>query len=127
MSKKVERFEDLFAWQKAKALAKEIYSVTKEAQFKTDFALANQVQRAAVSVMSNVAEGFERGSRADFHRFVVMAKASCAELRSQLILAYEIGYLSQEAFDRLILQAEEVSKILGGLKASLAKANNRTN
>lgn len=71
--------------------------------------------------MSNIAEGFERRSPAEFHRYVVIAKASCAEVRSQLYLAQDIGYLSQDSFKQLVEQAEEVSRILGGLRASLAK------
>jgi four helix bundle protein len=121
MSNKVARFEDLVAWQKAKGLAKEIYAVTHSGKFSKDFGLSDQIQRASVSVMSNIAEGFERGSRADFHRFIVIAKASCAEVRSQLYIAYEIHYLDKPRFDQLMEQAEEVSRILGGLKASLAR------
>ena len=71
--------------------------------------------------MSNIAEGFERRSPAEFHRYVVIAKASYAEVRSQLYLAQDIGYLSQDSFKQLMEQAEEVSRILGGLRASLAK------
>ena len=71
--------------------------------------------------MSNIVEGFERRSPAEFHRYVVIAKASCAEVRSQLYLAQDIGYLSQNSFEQLMGQAEEVSRILGGLRASLAK------
>ena len=121
MSNKVERFEDLVAWQKAKVLAKEVYAVTHAGKFLKDFGLSSQIQRAAVSVMSNIAEGFERGSKADFHRFIIIAKASCAEVRSQLYIAYEIYYLDKSKFNQLIEQAEEVSRILGGLKTSLAR------
>ena len=71
--------------------------------------------------MSNLAEGFERGSAADFHRFITIAKASCAEVRSQLYVALDIGYLSKNEFEKLLIQTEEVSKIIGGLKTSVAK------
>ncbi len=73
---KIERFEDLMAWQKARMLTKAIYEVTKRGRFAKDFGLAEQIQRASVSIMSNIAEGHKRGSPGDFHRFLSMAKAS---------------------------------------------------
>ncbi len=118
---KVERFDDLIAWQKARELTKRIYEVTRQGDFAKDFGLKDQIQRAAVSIMSNIAEGFERGGRAEFHQFLSTAKASCAEVRSQLYVALDTGYLSQSAFDQLQSLAEEVGKILGGLRASVQK------
>ena len=118
---KVERFDDLIAWQKARELTKRIYEVTRKGDFAKDFGLKDQIQRAAVSIMSNIAEGFERGGRAEFHQFLSTAKVSCAEVRSQLYVALDIGYLSQSAFDQLQSLAEEVGKILGGLRASVQK------
>jgi four helix bundle protein len=120
---KVSRFEDLIAWQKARELTKAIYTVTQGETFKRDFGLSSQLQRASVSIMSNIAEGYERSSSQDFQRFLWMAKASCAEVRSQLYVALDIGYLSQADFADLIRQAEEVSRILGGLRASIARQN----
>ena len=76
---RVERFEDLVAWQKARELAKLIYGISGEGAFARDFGLRDQIRRASVSVMSNIAEGFDRASRAEFHRFLVIAKGSCAE------------------------------------------------
>jgi four helix bundle protein len=118
---KVERFEDLIAWQKARELTKRIYEVTRQGDFSKDFGLKDQIQRAAVSIMSNIAEGFERGGRAEFHQFLSTAKASCAEVRSQLYVALDAGHLSQSAFNQLQSLAEEVAKILGGLRASVQK------
>jgi len=118
---KIERFEDLIAWQKARALTRVIYEVTRQGAFAKDFGLAGQIQRAAVSIMSNVAEGFERGGRGEFHQFLSTAKASCAELRSQLYVALDVGYLDQRKFDELLRQAEEVGRIIGGLRASIAR------
>jgi len=118
---KIERFEDLIAWQKARELTKGIYQVTREGPFAKDFGLSGQIQRAVVSVMSNIAEGFERGGRGEFHQFLSTAKASCAELRSHLYVALDIGYLDQRTFDQLLRQAEEVGRIVGGLRASVAK------
>lgn len=84
---KIERFEDLIAWQKARLLTKAIYHATQNGKFAKVYGLVGQIQRAAVSIMSNLAEGFERGGRGEFHQFLVIAKASCAEVRSQLCIA----------------------------------------
>jgi four helix bundle protein len=119
--RKVEKFEDLIAWQKARELTKRIYEVTRQDDFAKDFGLKDQIQRAAVSIMSNIAEGFERGGRAEFHQFLSTAKASCAEVRSQLYVALDAGYLAKSAFDQNQSLAEEVAKILGGLRASVQK------
>lgn len=117
----VEKFQDLVAWQKARVLTAEIYQLTTQGPFARDFGLRDQIQRAAVSVMSNIAEGFERGSRAEFHQFLVIAKGSCAELRSQLYTALDVSYIHNETFERVSLLAEEVSRILGGLRSSVAR------
>ena len=77
---RIERFEDVVAWQKARALTRLIYQATQKERFSRDFGLLGQIRRAAVSTMSNVAEGFERGGRGEFHQFLSTAKASCAEL-----------------------------------------------
>ncbi len=116
-----EKFEDLVAWQKARALAKVIYAVTRADPFARDFGLSSQIQRAAVSIMSNIAEGFERSNPSEFHHFLVVAKASCAEVRSQLYLALDIGYLNQVEFNELLIQTQEVSRIVGGLRASVER------
>lgn len=118
------RFEDLVAWQKARVLTKAVYEHTGKGAFAKDFGLTNQLRRAAVSVMSNVAEGFERGRRAEFHQFLSVAKASCAEVRSQLYIAFDVGYLQKSDFDKLLAQAEEVSRILGGLKLAVQEQRN---
>ena len=98
MSKKIEGFEDLLAWQKARALTALIYRITGERALARDFGLRNQIRRTAVSVMSNIAEGFERGRPAEFHQFLSIAKASCAELRSQLYVALDAGYINEALF-----------------------------
>jgi len=117
----IQRFEDLIAWQKARELNREIYLLTNTGAFAKDFGLRDQIRRASVSISSNIAEGFDRSSRAEFHRFVVIAKASCAEVQSQLYLALDIGYLDHKEFEVLMAQAKEVAKILGGLRLSLQK------
>jgi four helix bundle protein len=120
----IERFEDLIAWQKARVLAAEIYRTTRQGDFSRDFGLTGQMQRAAVSIMSNIAEGYERGSTAEFERFLWMAKGSCAELRSQLYVARDIGYLGIPDSERLMAMADEVGRVLGGLRASVARRRN---
>lgn len=118
---KIEKFEDLIAWQKSRELAREIYYVTSRGQFAKDYGLRDQIRRAVVSIMSNIAEGFDRGGRAEFHQFVVIAKGSCAEVRSQLYVAHDVGYISKEEFNRLSDITLELSRVLGGLRKSLDK------
>lgn len=118
---KIERFEDLFAWQKARELTRVIYQVTQRGKFAKDYGLTNQIQRASVSIMSNVAEGFDRGGRAEFHQFLSIAKASCAQTRSLLYVALDAEYLDQSTFDRLIERADEVIRIVAGLRTKVAQ------
>ena len=115
----MERFEDIVAWQKARVLTKSIYVATRNDGFSRDFGLAGQSQRAAVSVMANIAEGSERNRLQEFHQFLSIAKSSCAELRSHLYVAFDIGYLDAELFERLKLQAEEVTRLVAGLRRSV--------
>jgi four helix bundle protein len=117
----VEEFEDLVAWQKARALTKAIYQASSQGRFARDYGLAGQIQRASVSIMSNVAEGFERGSRAEFAQFLSVAKGSCSEVRSQIYVALDNEYISEETFSLLMAQAKEVGRIVGGLRAAVAK------
>jgi four helix bundle protein len=119
---KIQRLEDLIAWQKARILTRDIYQVSREDTFRKDYGLSGQIQRASVSIMSNIAEGFERNRPTEFHQFLSMAKGSCAEVRSQLYVAIDVGYLSEPAFGRLMESAIEVGRVIGGLRASLAKS-----
>ncbi len=116
---RVDRFEDLIAWQKARRLTQEIYRATGDSAFASDRALRDQIRRASVSIMANIAEGFERGRRREFHQFLSTAKASCAEVRSHLYVALDAGYLLKETFSSTFMLAEEVGRILGGLRASV--------
>ena len=117
----IRRFEDFLAWQKARELAKEIYTSTRSGEFSRDYGLRDQIRRAVVSVVSNIAEGFECGSDREFSQFLVIAKASCAEVRAQLYVAFDVGYLTQNEFEKLSEQANEVSRLIGGLRASVLK------
>ena len=96
-------------------------SVKEVVRFARDFGLRDQIQRATVSIMSNIAEGFERAGKSEFHQFRVVAKASCAEVRSQLYVALDTGYISNDQFESARAQAEEVGRIIGGLRASLKR------
>lgn len=116
---RIEKFEDLIAWQKARQLTKEIYLVTKTGDFSRDYELKAQTRKASISMMSNIAEGFERGSRSEFHQFLVIAKGSCAELRSQLYVALDVGYINEEVFRKLYSLAVENSRLIGGLRAAV--------
>ena len=117
----VTRFEQLIAWQKGRELNKQVYLATSGGAFAKDFGLARQTQRAAVSIPSNIAEGFERKNPAEFHQFLAIAKGSCAELRTQLYLALDVGYLDESQFDGLMKNAEEVGRIVGALRVSVAR------
>ena len=94
----IKKFEDLIAWQKARTLTKAIYKLSSDGSFSRDFPLRDQIRKSAISVMSNVAEGFERGRPREFNQFLSIAKASCAELRSQLYIAHDVEHLEEEAF-----------------------------
>jgi four helix bundle protein len=117
---KIERFEDLIAWQKARVLRREIRAVTSLPSFRRELDLRSQIRRAALSIMSNIAEGFERGSRADFARFLVMSKASCGEVRSLLYAALDDELIDQVAFESLYGQTHEVGRVVGGLRSAVA-------
>jgi four helix bundle protein len=121
MSKKIEKFEDFIAGQKARQLSRKIYQATKLPGFSRDFGLKDQIRRSAISIMSNIAEGFERGRAAEFHQFLSIAKASCAELRSQLYVAFDANYLTQSQFQELMSAAMEVGQVVGGLRVVVEK------
>ncbi len=118
---KIERFEDLIAWQKARELTLAIYQMTRQGSFAKDYGLSGQIQRAAVSTMSNIAEGFERGRPGEFHQFLSIAKGSCGEIRSQLYVALDVGYINQRIFSQMLSKSEEVGRIIGGLRASVQR------
>ncbi len=110
MRNKVECFEDLFIWQISIQFVKEIYFITERKGLKTDFGLKNQMRDSAVSIPSNIAEGFERRSRKEYLNFLNIAKGSAGEIRSQLFIAFEVGYLERGEHERL----REKAKFLSG-------------
>jgi len=117
----IERFEDIVAWQYARVLCREIYLVTGQPPFARDFALRDQIRRAAISIPSNIAEGFERFRPAEFHQFLSIAKGSIRELRTHLYLATDIGYLDEPTRIKLFEQADKTASKIGALRASVAR------
>jgi len=111
---RIEQFEDIDAWKKARELAQAIYEVTSVGEFARDFGLRDQICRAAVSVMSNIAEGFERSGDKEFRQFLSLAKGSAGEVKAQLYVALDARFLSQEQFDQLYSLATETGRLIGG-------------
>jgi len=122
---KIEKFEDIEAWQKARELTREIYRVTNQGAFAKDFGLRDQIQRAAVSVMSNIAEGFERGGNREFIQFLYIAKGSAAEVQAQLYVALDAQYLTREQFRRLYDLASDAGHLIGGFIRYLKNRENQ--
>ena len=111
----VEHFEDLEIWKEARRLTKEIYHLTSGLKFSKDFSLRGQIQSAAVSIMSNIAEGFERGGNQEFTQFLYVAKGSCGEVRSQLYVAVDQGYISANESEKLLSLFKRLSSMIGSL------------
>jgi four helix bundle protein len=118
----IERFQDVDAWQKARKLCKLIYKITNQKQFSKDYGLVNQIRRAAVSVMSNIAEGFERGGNREFIHFLTIAKASVAEIESQLYIALDNEYIVQNEFNEIYAISKNVRSIISGFIRYLKKS-----
>jgi four helix bundle protein len=114
------RFEEIAAWQKARMLTRRIYEVTGRGAFARDFELRHQIRRAAVSSMSNIAEGFERDGNSEFRQFLAIAKGSAGEVKSQLYVALDAGYLSPEEFEELYRLASETGQLIGGFSRYLS-------
>lgn len=114
----IEKFEDIIAWQKAKELTITIYSQFKDCR---DFGFRDQMQRVSVSIMNNIAEGFERRGDKEFKHFLFIAKGFCGEVRSMLYLALELKYLSKEDFIKFNNLSLEISKLLSGFIKTLDK------
>ena len=111
---KIERFEDIQAWQKARVLVKEVYSISNSGLFAKDFGLRDQIRRAAVSIMLNIAEGFARKTSREFIQFLVIAHGSAAEVQAALYVALDQEYISEPEFKVLYGLADETSKMILG-------------
>ena len=116
---KISRFEDLLVWQKSRSLTVAIYQITGAGRFSRDYGLRDQVRRASVSVMSNIAEGFGRYGRTEMRRFVTIARGSVVEVQSQLYLAHDLAYLTDAEHKSLNARCVEVSRMLAALRTSL--------
>ena len=113
---KIEKFEDIIAWQKGKLLAVEIYRCFRNIK---DFSFKDQILKAVISICNNIAEGFERQSNKELSKFLFIAKGSCAEVRSMLHIALELNYISKDEFNKLYILSQEISKMLSGFIKTL--------
>jgi four helix bundle protein len=116
-------FEELYIWQKARELVNIIYTLTRKDKFSKDWALTDQIRRAAISVMSNIAEGFERGSNSEFIQFLYIAKSSCGEVRSQGYIANDQAYINKEELNKLIDITKQTSAMISNFISYLKKSN----
>ena len=121
----IVRFEDIEAWQIGRELTRVVYRVSRRGEFARDFALRDQIRRAAISVTSNIAEGFERGGNREFIQALSVAKGSAGEVRSQLYVALDEEYISQPEFDDLCALALRASRLIAGFMSFLQKSEIR--
>jgi four helix bundle protein len=117
----IQRFEDIQAWQEARILVKMIYQLTNKDKFSKDYGMRDQIRRAAVSVMNNIAEGFDCESKVEFARFLGIARRSAVEVQSVLYAALDVEYIDQTEFDLHYEQARKAKALIGGFKRSLTK------
>ena len=115
----IQRFEDIQAWQESRKLVRMIYSLTNKELFSKDYGMRDQIQRASVSTMANIAEGFDCESRVEFARFLGIARRSAVEVQSILYAVLDNGYINQEEFDLHYEQARKAKALIGGFKRSL--------
>jgi four helix bundle protein len=119
------RFEDLIFWQKSRALTKLIYLYTRKTGFSHDYGLRDQIQRSAVSIMSNIAEGFGRGGNNEFAQFLFVSKGSLAEVQSQLYVAIDLDYITASEFEKAYSLTEEISRLMNAFVKKV-KCNTNT-
>jgi four helix bundle protein len=117
----VEKFEDIKGWQEARTLVKMVYELTDKGIFAKDFGLRDQMRRAAVSVMANIAEGFDCESNVEFARFLGIARRSAVEIQSLLYAALDVGYITQEQFQTHYEQARKTKALISAFKSAMPK------
>ena len=105
---RIENFEDLVIWQKAREINQKIYTYTKRGEFKYDTRFVQQIRAAAGSIMDNIAEGFERSGNKEFKNFLYISKGSCGEVRSQIVRAYDAKYITQEEYDAIYAETKKL-------------------
>lgn len=118
----IRRFEEIEAWQKARELTREIYSSSNSGRFARDFGLRDHIREAATSIMSNIAEGFERGGNAEFRQFLAIAKGSAGEVESKLYVALDQGYLTEAEFGALRETTVGTKRLIGGFMGYLRRS-----
>jgi len=116
-------FEEIVAWQKARALTKRVYEIAAAGKFARDFGLCDQIRRASVSIMANIAEGFGRRTNKDFANFLVMAHGSCSEVQSHLYVALDLNYIPENTFNELYKLVDEISRMTMTLCQHLRKTS----
>ncbi|MEK7763809.1 MAG: four helix bundle protein [Nitrospirota bacterium] len=115
-------FKDIEAWQNARKLTRDIYAISHDGAFAKDFGLRDQIRRASVSIMANIAEGHERSGTGEFVQFLSMAKGSAGEVESHLCVALDLGYLDQSTFERMSSATTETARLIGALMHYLRKS-----
>ena len=115
-------FKDINAWQQARALTKNIYATSNNGAFAKDFALRDQIRRACISIMANIAEGYERSGTGEFVQFLSMAKGSAGEVESHLCVAFDLGYIDKATFDQFSSDTAETARQIGALIQYLRKS-----
>jgi len=123
----ITKFEDLIAWQEARTLVKMVYKLTSDGSFSKDFGMRDQIQRASVSAMTNIAEGFDCESTAEFARFLGFARRSAVEVQSLLYAALDVEHIKQDVFKSHYEQAKKSKALIGGLKQAILKNPRRAN
>jgi len=123
----IDRFEDIESWKRAREVTRKIYQLSATGDFAKDYGLKDQIRRSTVSIMSNIAEGFERDGNREFINFLSIAKGSCGEVKSQLYIALDQGFISKEDFDSLFEQLNQTGKLIGGLMNYLRQSELKGN
>lgn len=123
----ITKFEDLIAWQEARTLVKMVYKLTSDGSFSKDFGMRDQIQRASVSAMTNIAEGFDCESTAEFTRFLGFARRSAVEVQSLLYAALDVEHIKQDVFRSYYEQAKKCKALIGGLKQGILRNPRRAN
>lgn len=122
---RIERFEDIESWKVAREAVNLVYEATNSEKFRRDFALCDQIRRAAISIPSNIAEGFERDGNKEFLQFLAVAKGSCGEVRTQLYVALDQNYVDQAVFDRIYERLLTTSRLISGMMRYLRQSELR--
>ncbi len=121
----ITRFEDIEGWKRARVLTQQVYQISGAGHFNRDFALRDQVRRASISIMSNIAEGFERDGNKEFAQFLSIAKGSVGEVKSQFYVALDAGFINETQFTSLYGQADETGKLIAGFRHYLQRSELR--